>query len=151
MTEQWAAQQKINYLASYDSLTGLVNRRLFREQLERAMAAARERRINLRVLDDSTLAVALDETVDDADLARLFEVFGVQSAGPGEPLADHLVRTDSILSESVFHSHRSETEMLRYLKRLENKEVDVDEMEGASVAHRVIREAAEFYREKFGK
>ena len=40
--------------------------------------------------------------------------------------------------------------MLDY-KRLENKEVDVDEMEGASAAHRVIREAAEFYREKYGK
>jgi diguanylate cyclase (GGDEF)-like protein/PAS domain S-box-containing protein len=50
VTEQWAAQQKINYLASYDSLTGLVNRRLFREQLERAMAAARERNHSFALL-----------------------------------------------------------------------------------------------------
>jgi diguanylate cyclase (GGDEF)-like protein len=50
VTEQAHAQARISYLASYDNLTGLANRRLFRDQLERAIAAARARGHMLGVL-----------------------------------------------------------------------------------------------------
>ena len=50
VTEQAHAQARIQYLASYDSLTGLANRRLFRDQLERALAVARARNHMLGVL-----------------------------------------------------------------------------------------------------
>ena len=89
--------------------------------------AAVERKINLRAVSDTRIGIALDETVTDADLADLLQVFGVaeppsrQAAEPSFPR-----RTTPFLSHPVFHRHRSETEMLRYLRRLQGKDLALD-------------------------
>ena len=91
--------------------------------------AARARGINLRAYDDGDLGVALDETVEDADLADVLRAFGV---GPetlpeivDDAIPDPHGRTGEILAHPVFHAHRSETEMLRYLKRLESRDLSL--------------------------
>jgi glycine dehydrogenase len=95
--------------------------------------AARERGINLRPLDDDVI-VALDETVTFADLRELLEVFafGASAATP-EALAsdvddrydERFARTGAYLTHPVFNTHHSETEMLRYLHRLEAKDLSL--------------------------
>ncbi len=98
-----------------------------REVLDAALA----RRINLRALDGDVV-VALDETVTEADLADLLAVFGGKSdvaellaaVEPTPP--EGFARTSSFLRERVFHEHRSETEMLRYLHRLQVKDLSLD-------------------------
>ena len=91
------------------------------------LADAGERRINLRAFDDGDIGIALDETVGEADPADLLAVFG----GTGEvaparaEIADAFRRTTAYLEHPVFHRYRSETEMLRYLKRLENRDLSL--------------------------
>ena len=96
------------------------------------VAAAAERRINLRALGDHAVAIALDETVSEKDLADLFAVFGgddmsAASAAPGaDPRYDErFKRTTPFMQHEVFNSHRSETELLRYMYKLESRDLSL--------------------------
>ncbi|HLM63546.1 MAG TPA: glycine dehydrogenase (aminomethyl-transferring), partial [Acidimicrobiales bacterium] len=91
---------------------------------------ARQHRINLRRVDGDTLSLSLDETVTPALLGQLSEVFGLDldldgglPARPGDGLPAGERRTSDYLTHPVFHDHRSETEMLRYLRRLADRDV----------------------------
>ncbi len=91
-------------------------------------AAARARRINLREVDADTLGIALDETTTDAHLQDVADAFGV---GPvAETAADaipgELQRTSEYLTHPAFTSHRSEHQMLRYLRRLADRDLALD-------------------------
>jgi len=96
------------------------------------VARALERGINLRKLDGRTLAIALDETVGRDDLADLLAVLGGAGLDP-DALADGAARelpapharTSSYLQHPVFARYRTEHEMLRYLKRLERKDLSL--------------------------
>ncbi len=87
--------------------------------MARALAAG----FNLRRLDATGVAIALDETVTAAELTTLADVLGaaVETAPASIPAAS--LRTGPVLPQAVFGAHRSEHEMLRYLKRLEDKDV----------------------------
>ena len=92
------------------------------------MADAAARRINLRRLDDTGVGIALDETTTDADLEALFAVLGCAdslaevAAAAGTDLGS-FGRTSAFMTDPRFHLYRSETEMLRYLHRLEAKDL----------------------------
>ncbi|MEM1117936.1 MAG: aminomethyl-transferring glycine dehydrogenase, partial [Bacteroidota bacterium] len=83
--------------------------------------------INLRAYADGTVGVALDETVTDADLADLVEAFGgsLLPEADGAGYVGPLARTTGFLEHPTFSRYRSEHEMLRYLKRLENKDLSL--------------------------
>ena len=78
---------------------------------------------NVRQLDATGVALALDETVTSADLAVLAVVLGAELAGAPPSIPPALLRTGPVLAHPVFGAHRSEHEMLRYLKRLEDRDV----------------------------
>ncbi|MFN2384180.1 MAG: aminomethyl-transferring glycine dehydrogenase [Gemmatimonadota bacterium] len=95
------------------------------------LAAAAARGINLRPLSATRLSVALDETTTPEDVVELLEIFAGDAgngAGGEEPGARRaaipaaLERETPLLTHPVFHRYHSETEMLRYLKRLENRD-----------------------------
>ena len=91
-------------------------------------ARAGERRINLRYIDGQRVGITVDETTTLGDIADLSWVFGVAPADPATLAADAaaippvLRRLDNILEHPVFHACRSETAMMRFLKRLENRD-----------------------------
>ncbi len=87
--------------------------------MARAVAAG----FNLRRLDATGVALALDETVTAVELTELAAVLGAELASAPGSIPAALVRNDPILQAAVFNSHRSEHEMLRYLKRLEDRDV----------------------------
>ena len=98
-------------------------------------AAALAAKINLGYRDDGTIHVALDETVDEGDIRDLVTVFaaGVGKAVPDVPhppdrpdLPDRLARTSPFLTHPVFNKHHSETEMMRYVRNLERKDIGLD-------------------------
>jgi glycine dehydrogenase len=95
-----------------------------------AVAAALELGVNLRYVDDDTVAVACDETTSDDDVARVCAAFGVErDAAPadvGGEVPPLPLRTSAYLTHEVFHRHRSETAMLRYLRRLADKDIALD-------------------------
>ncbi|WP_026552597.1 aminomethyl-transferring glycine dehydrogenase [Arthrobacter sp. H20] len=86
--------------------------------------------INLRFVDEDHLGVSCDETTTDEHLIALAGVFGA------DKVADHdtgtagvpanLLRTSTYLTHPVFSSHRSETQLLRYLRRLSDKDLALD-------------------------
>jgi glycine cleavage system P protein (glycine dehydrogenase) len=103
--------------------------------LPRLMDAARVRNINLRQLSPTRLCIALDETVTLGDLADLIAIFSLNEALPfmlddigvkrERAIPSALTRTSSYLDHPVFHRHHSETEMLRYIKRLESRDLSL--------------------------
>ena len=90
--------------------------------------AARESGVNLRVVDADTLGIALDETTMPGDVAAVLAAFGVTTeAGEGrDAISATLARTEPFLTHEVFHRYRSETEMLRYLRRLADRDLALD-------------------------
>ncbi len=97
----------------------------------RIQGAARERAINLRVLSDTRLGITLDETVTERDFADLVAIFSLDGEAAGReggtpsPIPDSLKRTSPYLTHPVFRLYRSETEMLRYLHRLESRDLSL--------------------------
>ncbi|MEU2649669.1 aminomethyl-transferring glycine dehydrogenase [Streptomyces albidoflavus] len=95
-------------------------------------SAARERGINLRQVDADHVSVACDETTTRARLAAVWEAFGVSAdieeldASAPDALPEALLREDAYLTHPVFHQYRSETAMLRYLKRLADRDYALD-------------------------
>jgi glycine dehydrogenase len=96
--------------------------------VERWFKAAAAARINLRRMSDTALTISVDETTTDADVKGLWKVFGNASAAvgelPGVPWAGN-ERSSAYLTHPVFNTHHSETEMLRYMRRLEAKDLSL--------------------------
>ncbi|WP_327191440.1 aminomethyl-transferring glycine dehydrogenase [Streptomyces xinghaiensis] len=99
------------------------------------VAAAREAGINLRLTDADHVGIACDETTGREELAAVWAAFGVPAgaasvdaldAAVPDALPEGLLRTDAYLGHPVFHEHRSETAMLRYLRRLADKDYALD-------------------------
>ena len=90
--------------------------------IARAAAAG----FDLRRIDATGVGIALDETVTTAELERLAALLGAPLAGAPDSLPAGLGRTTPFLTEPVFHAHRSEHAMLRWLKRLAEKDIALD-------------------------
>lgn len=92
------------------------------------VAAADDVGINLRLVDADHVAIACDECTTDDVIGRVLEVFGaapVASAG-AVALPSAVLRTSEYLQHPVFHTHRSETAMLRFLRELSDKDLALD-------------------------
>jgi glycine dehydrogenase len=93
--------------------------------------AARKQDITMLVLDEKTVGVSIDETIDGEMLNKIAAAFGagkvdyVFSASASSKLGS-LARKDEYLTHQVFNSHHSETAMLRYLKRLADYDYALD-------------------------
>jgi glycine dehydrogenase len=91
--------------------------------------AAAARRINVRAVNDTTIQISLDETVTEADLQDLAACVG---AGKGRVPSEagnvlgSLARTSRYLTHPVFNTHHSETQMMRYIRMLEKKDIGLD-------------------------
>jgi glycine dehydrogenase len=96
---------------------------------DRIHAAAAAKNFNLRRIDDSTVGIALDETATVEEVEALIECFGhgpvsVPSAATADFPAPH-GRVSPFLTHEVFHRYHTEHEMLRYIKRLEAKDLSL--------------------------
>ena len=93
------------------------------------IAKACEAGYNFRRIDGDTVGLSFDETSTSDDLASVLHIFGGDGSF-GEEAADGipagLRRTTSFLTHTVFNSYHSETEMLRYIKRLQDKDIALD-------------------------
>ena len=113
---------EVTHSSFFDTLTVRVDGRAA-EVLADALAQG----LNLRLTDADTVGISLDETTDDAVLQRVAGVFAatVEPTAPSA-LPDGLRRTTDFLTHPVFSAHRSETEMLRYLRALADKDIALD-------------------------
>ncbi len=96
------------------------------------VAGARERGVNLRQVDADHVSVACDETTTRAHVAAVWAAFGATGdiealdERAADALPGTLLRADEVLTHPVFHQYRSETAMLRYLRRLADRDYALD-------------------------
>ncbi|MEQ4722641.1 aminomethyl-transferring glycine dehydrogenase [Nonomuraea sp. B19D2] len=98
------------------------------------VAAAAEQGVNLWQAGDDHVSIACDEKTGAAELTKVWAAFGIERTdadsadvdGDADALPASLVRESAYLTHPVFHSHRSETAMLRYLRKLQDKDIALD-------------------------
>ncbi len=109
----------------FDTLTVAVEGRA-----DEVLAAARAEGLALRRTDDDHVGISLDETSTVDTVAAVCRALGVEPVdGVGEhapELAGHMRRTSAFLTHPTFHVHRSETAMMRYLRRLADADLALD-------------------------
>ncbi len=100
--------------------------------LSNLIARGRDAGFNLRSFADGSVGVSFDETITDADLTTLTTALFDKTPPDacGAPIPIELVRESSFMTHPTFNSHHSETEMLRYITKLRNKDL--------SLAHSMI-------------
>jgi glycine dehydrogenase len=94
------------------------------------LKAARKERINLRVIGTNKLGISLDETTRRETVGRLWRAFGMDREDsdlrPDYRIADAMLRKTDYLTHPVFHMNRAETEMMRYMRRLADRDLALD-------------------------
>ncbi|KAK2724230.1 hypothetical protein QYM36_000927 [Artemia franciscana] len=103
--------------------------------LDEVKNRAELKQINLRYFDNSQIGVSLDETVTEEDVNDLLWVFGAETiadeiSSKKDVLDRHIshgpfARTSPFLTQKIFNSHHSETQIMRYIKSLENKDLSL--------------------------
>ncbi len=98
-------------------------------------AKAERQRINLRYIDNELIGISLDETTDTGalyDLINCFEndkdpvAFDIHQDAELNHIPDSLSRNSAFLTHPVFNTHHSESQMMRYIKQLENKDLSLN-------------------------
>ena len=100
------------------------------------MAAARAEKINLRYVDSNTVGISLDEIATKEDVQTLFNIFThdhgdevtleTLDENAGNALPPSMVRTSKYLTHPVFNKHHSETDLMRYMRKLADKDLALD-------------------------
>ena len=105
--------------------------------VNRVALAAQNSKLNFRYFENNDIGIALDETTTAADVDDIVAVFS-ESVGQGKvsgnrvelesmpEYSEAIARQSAFLTHPVFHEHQSETEMMRYLKRLERRDICLD-------------------------
>ncbi|MBT7565275.1 MAG: aminomethyl-transferring glycine dehydrogenase [Porticoccaceae bacterium] len=104
------------------------------ERTQSVVKSAQEQEINLRLVDEQTVGISLDETTEIDDVKVLWSILlgdhnldaDTLAAEISEALPGNLIRTDDFLSHPTFSNYHSETEMLRYLRQLSDKDIALD-------------------------
>ena len=97
------------------------------ENAGETIAKAIEAGINLRKVSDTQVGISTDETTTSGIVKSLLEVFGVQLSAPeGFEIPAGQVRTSDFMTHPIFNTISSETQMMRYLRRLSDRDLALD-------------------------
>ncbi len=93
------------------------------------LAAARLEGLNFRKVGSHHVGISLDETSDEDVLRRVLRAFGIADAPPAKAelgFPEAMLRTSPYLTHPVFHMNRAESEMMRYMRRLSDRDLALD-------------------------
>ncbi|MBB3995728.1 glycine dehydrogenase [Sulfitobacter undariae] len=94
------------------------------------MKSAVDEGINLRAVGETKIGITLDERTRPEEIVSVWRAFGITDRdadqAPEYQLPDDLVRTSDYLTHPVFHMNRAETEMMRYMRRLADRDLALD-------------------------
>ena len=99
---------------------------------DKIMAVALAGGLNLRRVDPNTVSVSLDQTTDRDIIERIWQAFGVEAdidaleAEGRIPIPESLRRTSPPVSHPIFEAYHSETELIRYMRMLVNRDIALD-------------------------
>lgn len=122
--------KKLGYKITSENFFDTLRVELGNTKLEAILDAANERNINLRIFDNSHVGISLDETTTPEDLIELWQIFALKDQLPFTveelPVTNYqFSRQSNYLTHPVFNRYHSETELLRYLHRLESKDLSL--------------------------
>ena len=99
------------------------------EEIEELLTSAHTKQINLRTIDSTHVGISLDETTTHADVEDLIQLFAANATSNHNAksfgIPEELQRKSAVLTHPVFNSYHSETEMLRYIHRLQTKDLSL--------------------------
>ncbi|THD81464.1 aminomethyl-transferring glycine dehydrogenase [Aliigemmobacter aestuarii] len=93
------------------------------------LAAARQEGLNFRKIGSNRVGISLDETTDERVLVRILRAFGIEAAPPHRAtlgFPEDMLRRSDYLTHPVFHMNRAESEMMRYMRRLSDRDLALD-------------------------
>ena len=93
------------------------------------LAAARAEGLNFRKIGQDRVGISLDETTDEKVLIRVLRAFGIEGVPPHRAhlgFPEDMVRKTAFLTHPVFHMNRAESEMMRYMRRLSDRDLALD-------------------------
>lgn len=123
----------LGYNVTTENFFDTIKVELSEEQIDRVQDLAQAAEINLRYINDS-VCISFDETVALKDVNLLLALFAsaqskslaqLEEIKDDSVLPKSLTRNSSYLTHPVFNTYRSETEMMRYIKKLENKDISL--------------------------
>ena len=107
--------------------------------IEKIKTAALAQKINLRYIDEKTIGISIDEITQLSDINDILQILATTAGKPFSPFVcnpvecekittfpKELTRTSSFLTHDIFNSYHSETEMMRYMKKLENRDLSLN-------------------------
>lgn len=127
--------RRIGYEVKYDDFFDTVRVETGKRDAAALLKSAQKIGINFRTLGASSLGIALDETAGEKDVEDILSVFGKDGdagvpaeellAGADSRYDERFKRTSAFLTHPVFNTHRSETEMLRYMNKLQSRDLSL--------------------------
>jgi glycine dehydrogenase len=93
------------------------------------LAAARQEGLNFRKIGHDRVGISLDETTDEKVLVRVLRAFGIDGVPPHRAslsFPESQLRTTEFMTHPVFHMNRAESEMMRYMRRLSDRDLALD-------------------------
>ncbi|XXF75523.1 aminomethyl-transferring glycine dehydrogenase [Myxococcaceae bacterium GXIMD 01537] len=126
---------KLGHKVKHEAFFDTVRVELVPSQVRAVLSAAESRQMNFRRIDERSIGVSLDETTRPQDVEAILASFAAAGqavpsleelgAGLSSPIPEALKRKSAFLTHPVFNRNHSETEMLRYIKRLEGKDLSL--------------------------
>ncbi|MDB2628624.1 aminomethyl-transferring glycine dehydrogenase [Gammaproteobacteria bacterium] len=99
-------------------------------QTKEIFLSAQKQLMNIRMLDENHISISLDETTSDLEVQSIANLFkGITKkaeAASSYDLPKNILRSTEYLTHPVFHLYRTETEMLRYIRKLCDKDIALD-------------------------
>ena len=125
--------KRLGYAIGTEPFFDTIKVELGKKSLTEILLASQTKEINLRVINDQTVGISLDETTTIQDVIDLWEIFAESELNftvedvlnPSENLTA-FTRKSAYLTHPVFNSYHSETELLRYIHRLETKDLSLN-------------------------
>ena len=101
-----------------------------KSQTKEVFSAAQKQLMNIRMLDENHISISLEETTSDPEVQSIAKLFkGIakkEKAVSSYDLPNNILRSSEYLTHPVFHLYRTETEMLRYIRKLCDKDIALD-------------------------
>ncbi|WMW77495.1 aminomethyl-transferring glycine dehydrogenase [Flavobacterium sp. 20NA77.7] len=127
--------EALNQLGVYQTNTAFFDTLLVKADASKVKAVAEKNEVNFFYVDGETISISLNETTSLADLNQIVSIFAealgksnvtVSELANESAIPADLVRTSSFLQHEVFNNHHSESQLMRYIKKLERKDLSLN-------------------------
>ena len=123
--------RQLGHMIEFENFFDTLSVKVQGSAVDNVIEEAAERGIDLRRIDDQRIGVSMDETTDEKDLQDVLECFATDQSSPSLSIVDQdafspdLSRNSEALDHPIFSSYHSEHEILRYITRLQSKDISL--------------------------